>query len=587
MLRLIAFTAVIPVSILFFTSVAAAYQAGGAQHPEPTSFDAICDSAMRSLQKGQAQQAVELLSEAAKLKPNDRTVHCSLGRAFADSGQLTEAIEQFQKCVKLDPGDAQAHYSLGQAYLQFALSATAEILKSAGTSPYARRIFAENYIAKNDFAEAEGQYRLALEADPGALDLYLALADVYLKMGQPVRAEEQAQRALRRFPFSLAGHYELGRAALVKGSIPSALDEFRWIAQFNPLSLQVLTRLPGFVTAGLSGSNGCTSLEEFAVTHPQELALGFMEKLCGIVIRPETASSSARESESESGSRPLETAGAKGTTLNENESCWVGLCDACAHGSMVSSTGMAGLTPRLELGRCFYEMAQYQPAYQSFLQARRLDPNSLESTYWLQACSRKLAAKSFERLSELDPDSYLVHLLNAQTFEEQGNRALAIKEYEAAIARRPDDVSVRVRFAHLQWKWLEYDQAAEQLTEALRLEPSDLLANYLLGDIWVEKHEAEKGLPYLEKALAIRPGFLNAEASLGRALAQLGRYQEAARELEAVASADQDGAIHYQLQQVYLKLGRPGAAKAALAAAEKIRSEQQSREAAGPNFPRP
>src|SRR5215471_138667 len=101
MLRLIAFTAVIPVSILFFTSVAAAYQAGGAQHPEPTSFDSICDSAMRSLQKGQAQQAVELLSEAAKLKPNDRTVHCSLGRAFADSGQLTEAIEQFQKCVKL------------------------------------------------------------------------------------------------------------------------------------------------------------------------------------------------------------------------------------------------------------------------------------------------------------------------------------------------------------------------------------------------------------------------------------------------------------------------------------------------------
>ena len=42
-----------------------------------------------------------------------------------------------------------------------------------------------------------------------------------------------------------------------------------------------------------------------------------------------------------------------------------------------------------------------------------------------------------------------------------------------------------------------------------------------------------------------------------------------------VASADQDGSIHYQLYQVYLKLGRNDDAKAALAVSEGIRSRQK------------
>ena len=82
-------------------------------------------------------------------------------------------------------------------------------------------------------------------------------------------------------------------------------------------------------------------------------------------------------------------------------------------------------------------------------------------------------------------------------------------------------------------------------------------------------------MPYLNKALSLRPGFLNAEASLGRALAQLGRLQEALEKLTSVGSADQDGSIHYQLYQVYLKLGKNDEAKAALAASEEIRSRHK------------
>jgi len=170
-------------------------------------------------------------------------------------------------------------------------------------------------------------------------------------------------------------------------------------------------------------------------------------------------------------------------------------------------------------------------------------------------------------------------LVECPVLEDQQQPARAIQEYRAAIARRPGAVNVRALLGHLQWERRRYDDALPQLTEALRLDPADPVAYYLVGDIWVQEHHPEKALPYLNQAISLRPGFLNAEASLGRALRQLCRVQEALEELRAVASADQDGSIHYELYQIYLKLGRNAEAKAALAAGENIRSQHRRRTA--------
>ena len=113
------------------------------------------------------------------------------------------------------------------------------------------------------------------------------------------------------------------------------------------------------------------------------------------------------------------------------------------------------------------------------------------------------------------------------------------------------------------------------------MDPADPAANYLVGDSWVQKHEAEKALPYLEKALRLRPGFLHAEASLGRALSQLGKYREAVSELLKVAPADADGSVHFELFQLYQKLGEKDKAEEALESFKKIRAQQLPTSASG------
>jgi tetratricopeptide (TPR) repeat protein len=113
------------------------------------------------------------------------------------------------------------------------------------------------------------------------------------------------------------------------------------------------------------------------------------------------------------------------------------------------------------------------------------------------------------------------------------------------------------------------------------LDPADPAANYLVGDSWVQEHEAEKALPYLDKALRLRPGFLNAEASLGRALSQLGKYREALTELLKVAPADADGTVHFQLFQLYQKLGEKEKAEEALESFKRIRAQRLPKSATG------
>jgi tetratricopeptide (TPR) repeat protein len=175
----------------------------------------------------------------------------------------------------------------------------------------------------------------------------------------------------------------------------------------------------------------------------------------------------------------------------------------------------------------------------------------------------------------------MIHVLNAQTWERQNQLRLAAQEYKAAIARRSDAANLHVLLGHLYWYWERYDDALSELQEALRLDAAGAAANYLLGDSWVQEHQAEKALPFLDKPLRLRPGFLNAEASLGRALSQLGKYQEAVSELLKVAPADADGSVHFQLFQLYRKLGEKDKAEEALESFKKIRARRLPKSASG------
>jgi tetratricopeptide (TPR) repeat protein len=537
-----------------------------ARRPSDVSPDPL-QHGLHDLHVGKFIDAANLLGLAVRSEPRNRVARCALGQALVETNRIEEATSEFRTCAQLARPDAEVEYELGEAYLRLALQLAAQILNRDSSSPYARRIFAENYIAGGDWKDAEKQYRLALAAQPHELNLAFGLGSVYLHEGSQKEAVNLYHEAVTWDPESCMAHYRLAEAAFLGADVGSTLAQLRAVQRLNPEFLANRSNFPDFPIAAAKFRSSCNVFQALVTSSSSDPALRFILGACS----PPLSSRSPRALNSgvsrESTFRRLSSSDAR----NGDAFCASGLCDLCREQLAAQLAEPASASHGfIALGECAFEMGHLDSAFGYFQKAQAEDHNNLSALYWTQECARRLAGQSFEKIAQIAPGSYFVHLLNAQTWEERQNPELAIREYRLAIEQRPDAVLPRILVSHLEWRWLRFDAALADLRKALAMTPWDPMVNYLIGDCLVQEQQPRQALPYLNRAVTLRPGFLDAEASLGRALARLGNLQEAASDLEKVASADRDGSIHYELFRVYLRMGRKDLAARDLALAKDL-----------------
>jgi len=100
---------------------------GFAKSPDDTSQAAASrhlqneiERAKRMLQAGSKDQAIALLREVLREKPDNADAHLLLGTALALVPERSEAVEELQKAVDLQPKSAMAYFALGTAQARFA-----------------------------------------------------------------------------------------------------------------------------------------------------------------------------------------------------------------------------------------------------------------------------------------------------------------------------------------------------------------------------------------------------------------------------------------------------------------------------------
>jgi tetratricopeptide (TPR) repeat protein len=550
---------------------------------EAGSFDGQYDLGEAYLVCGQPARAIDSLSEAVRLRPDSIPAHRLLAQAFMEAGKTREGVEHFLRSVELDSANPEAFYDLGQACLRHALGIAGRIMAQR-TSPYAHRIFAEDYLGHGSLGEAETQYQLALKEEPAALDLHLSLGELYLRENKIQEARSEIAQAVKLAPNSIVAYFDLAKADFLGRNLQSALASLEKVANSNAGFLRSNPTFLEPESARAVWKEEC-SLFSRLLSHSQpSLAVSFLSEECRHALEGEQVFPSLvpKGSEGEEETRARIRRAPTSTNGDSVEPCSAGLCTECGvRLEAALRTAGKAVEARIKLGHCAYDVSNFSAALRQFAAAAELAPQSFAALYWEQEAARQLARTSFEQVARLAPDSYMIDILNAQTWEKLHQLRRAEQEYKAAIARRSDAADLHVFLGHLYWNWGRYDDALSELNEALRLNPNDPAANYLVGDIWVREHEAQKALPYLDEALRLRPGFVDAEASRGRALGQLGRNQEAVAELLKVETADADGSIHFQLFQLYEKLGEKEKAEEALASFKRIRAQQFLNSASG------
>lgn len=132
------------------------------------------------------------------------------------------------------------------------------------------------------------------------------------------------------------------------------------------------------------------------------------------------------------------------------------------------------------------------------------------------------------KLEQLDPDSVMAHSNLSLFYMQQGDKEKAEEEKAIAMSKIAKEVAAKQQ--EDKNKAQQMEEAKERMSmfqQVLEIDSEDLLANYGLGNIYVELEEYEQSLPYLLKAIEVKPTHTVAYLALAKAYESLKRMDEA------------------------------------------------------------
>jgi serine/threonine-protein kinase len=152
----------------------------------------------------QRAEAVRYLTVAAALRAQSPGAHLNLGNSLAEQGSLAEAESEYRKAIELDPKYAQSHNNLAVA------------LEKQGK-----------------LAEAVGEYRLATQLDPKFAWHHYNLAKGLHAQGKATEAALEFRAAIQLAPNNSWAHNDLGLVFYEEGKFDDAVAEFTTAIQLD------------------------------------------------------------------------------------------------------------------------------------------------------------------------------------------------------------------------------------------------------------------------------------------------------------------------------------------------------------------
>src|SRR6202046_591349 len=218
--------------------------------------------------------------------------------------------------------------------------------------------------------------------------------------------------------------------------------------------------------------------------------------------------------------------------------------EAIPHLKMINDAGALGLA-QLQAGQAAEAVANLQAALAK-------SPDDPDLLFYLSRASTALAGQSLDRLRSVDPNSARGHQALGQTDYEMKMLPEAAKEYEQALALRPDLPGLRLELGQVFAAGSEWAKAEEQFRGEARLQPGSAEAAYRLGNALLQQGKMKEAAEELKRSDSLSPGMPETLYALGRAAA-IGDPDAAQHALERVIELEKDSPL---AGQAYLALAR-------------------------------
>jgi tetratricopeptide (TPR) repeat protein len=497
--------------------------------------------------------AIPYLKAAVDQQPQQVDMLSWLATAQGLSGQWTAEAATLNRALKLQPQNANLLYLLGQAYERIGKQQVADLKKSASDSVRAEQLVAESYSSTNEWPSAVIHFENAIAKAPKLQGLHVELGEVFLQAGKLKRAASEFESELTINPKSLRGLVRRGESRLLEGDTAAALKDWQSALERDPPQVQ---RILGLRETGF----GNATFEQIPdALHPRlelieaelndnqtpaaELAQSFIHLHSDKPVSASKVSSTAAKTRSCSASEI--------TRLLEEER--YSQLPSCMDQILTPQTPPSR---RIAIAAALVESGEYQSSVRVLDSLPPSQKQTPDAYYWSARCYEKLATAAYLRLYQADPNSFRVHQLLGDLAATRNDDGKAIEEYRAAVTLNPSAPNLHYSLGHILWKILKIPEARVELEVELKISPRHADALHDMGDSYLQEHQPEKALPYLQDAVAADSQNPDIHRDLGTAYAQLKEFSKAVPEYKIGLSNDQDGSVHYKLAKVYQALGQ-------------------------------
>ena len=180
----------------------------------------------------------------------------------------------------------------------------------------------------------------------------------------------------------------------------------------------------------------------------------------------------------------------------------------------------------------------------------------------------QVAQQCFQQLYKLDPRSWHVHRLLAETFSASKQPEQAIVEYKAALDEQPNNPDLYEALGDEYQRIGHSADALKAYEQQLKLNPHNPIALFNCGKIHIDSDEPALGIPLLQQALDAHASPAPTYYYLGLGYSKSGQYQQAEQVLEKSLAGQPSPYIEqnawYALVRVYQRLNRPADSQHAL-----------------------
>jgi len=193
-------------------------------------------AAARAFDRGEYAQALALARKRLSALPGDVDTRVVMARAQAALGDFTGAYQAFRKVLGLQPRNTDALYYLTILGGVLAEREYDRLFTQAPDSPRAHQLRGDLHVSQHRPADAEAEYKAALEGEPRSLEVLIALGDLTRRQSRLEDALAYYARAAEIAPHDYDVLYGVGVCRSYRQEYAPAIQSFREALRADPSS---------------------------------------------------------------------------------------------------------------------------------------------------------------------------------------------------------------------------------------------------------------------------------------------------------------------------------------------------------------